>query len=420
MVKELKQVKQWIRSELVERLTKGSLWEAMKTVVRIKLAIEDGTIVAFVDDLHNSHRAYCRELWQAPKSLNIKCGCQSTMFLGDDPEMVKLAADSGCVSVFVGLESISEDSLDETNKGFNQSRKFEDEIKMFHDHGIMVNPGMVFGFDNDDESVFETAVSFLIKNQVELAYFNVLTPLPGTALYERYNSTGRIFDKDWAKYDGKHVVFYPSRMTPEQLQEGFFWANHQFYSWPSIWHRLIHTKQRLGARFLMNREFRKLVKRSCPRGTLSPVAAALKTLQAKLPSFETNQLIPNALHSLKQNVKAGSAQDLFLNIRARRHDTFAALMIDLEGTLDHLNARELVKRIKDAAQQARMDIIVNFEHLRQATPDAIHTLLDGDMLKAIAPYANLRYRKFKDAFQTALQELTLPDSDLLEEIPQDA
>ena len=68
----------------------------------------------------------------------------------------------------------------------------------------------------------------------------------------------------------------------------------------------------------------------------------------------------------------------------------------------------------------RMDIIVNFEHLRQATPDAIHTLLDGDMLKAIAPYANLRYRKFKDAFQTALQELTLPDSDLLEEIPQDA
>lgn len=420
VVKELKEVKQWIHSELVERMNKGSLWDAFKTVARIKLAIEDGAIVAFVDDLHNSHRAYCRELWQALKSLNIKWGCQSTMFLGDDQEMVKLAADSGCVSVFVGLESISEDSLDETNKGFNQSRKFEDEIKMFHDHGIMVNPGMVFGFDNDDESVFETAVSFLVKNQVELAYFNVLTPLPGTALYERYNSTGRIFDKDWAKYDGKHVVFYPSRMTPEQLQEGFFWANHQFYSWPSIWHRLAHTKQRLVARFLMNREFRKLIKRSCPKGTLSPVAAALKTLQAKLPSFETNQLIPNALHSLKQNVKAGSSQDLFLNIRARRHDTVAALMIDLEGTLDQLNARELVKRITNAAQQARMDIIVNFEHLRQATPDAIQTLLDSDMLKAVAPYAKLRYRKFKDAFQTALQELTLPDSDLLEEMPQDA
>ena len=78
----------------------------------------------------------------------------------------------------------------------------------------MVNPGMVFGFDNDDESVFESTLNFLIRNGVELAYFNVLTPLPGTALYERYEREGRIFDRDWAKYDGKHVVFHPKRMTP--------------------------------------------------------------------------------------------------------------------------------------------------------------------------------------------------------------
>ena len=238
VIEEIKRVKEWIRSEVVERMTQGSFWGAMETATRIWVGLEEGSIVAFVDDLHNSHRAYCRELWQALKSLNIKWGCQSTLFLGDDPEMVKLAADSGCVSVFVGMESVSEDSLDETNKGFNQVRKFEDQIKMFHDHGIMVNPGIVFGFDNDDESVFETTHEFLVKNQVELAYFNVLTPLPGTALFERYNREGRIFDRDWAKYDGKNVVFYPSRMTPEQLQEGFFWANHELYSWPSILHRL--------------------------------------------------------------------------------------------------------------------------------------------------------------------------------------
>ena len=215
-------------------MTKGSLWEALTIASKIWVGLEEGSIVAFVDDLHNSHRAYCRELWQALKALNIKWGCQSTLFLGDDPEMVKLAADSGCISVFVGMESISDHSLVETNKGFNQVRKFEDQIKMFHDHGIMVNPGMVFGFDNDDESVFESTVNFLVRNRVELAYFNILTPLPGTALYERYTREGRIFDRDWAKYDGKHVVFHPKRMTPEQLQEGFFWANHQFYSLGSI------------------------------------------------------------------------------------------------------------------------------------------------------------------------------------------
>ena len=148
------------------------------------------------------------------------------------------------MSVFVGMESLDEGALEETNKPFNRVEKFAQEIKMFHDHGIMVNPGIVFGFDHDDESVFERAVEFLTKNQVELAYFNVLTPLPGTALFDRYTAAGRIFDHDWGHYDGKHVVYRPSRMTPERLQEGFYWANHQFYSLPSIWKRLSGTSQR--------------------------------------------------------------------------------------------------------------------------------------------------------------------------------
>lgn len=413
VVKELAEIKQWIRAELVERMRYGSLWQAFMTGLRIRIGLEDGTIFAFVDDLHNSHRGYCRELWEALKPLKIKWGCQSTLFLGDDPEMVKLAADSGCVSVFVGLESLSEESLEETNKGFNRVQKFEEEIKMFHDHGIMVNPGIVFGFDNDDESVFERAVDFLIKNQVELAYFNVLTPLPGTPLYDRYNQGGRIFDRDWAKYDGKHVVFRPSRMTPDQLQEGFYWANHQFYSLPSVWKRLSGTKQRLIPRYEMNRQFRRLVKRACPKGTLSPVAAVLKGLQARLPSFETEQFIPNALHALKMGEK--TAQELWLQIKARRHDRFAALVVDLEGALDHLNARELLKRVKDAAEKAKLDIVLNFEHLREATPAALQTLLDPEALKAIAPHAKVRYRKFKAAFATALQGLSPTGLEMPEE-----
>ncbi|MEK7836504.1 MAG: DDE-type integrase/transposase/recombinase, partial [candidate division NC10 bacterium] len=103
--------------------------------------------------------------------------------LGDHPipladlnakHWARLAAESGCVAVFVGMESISNDSLEETNKSFNQVKKFEEEIRMFHDHGIMVNPGMVFGFDHDDESIFERTVDWLIKNRLELAYFNIL------------------------------------------------------------------------------------------------------------------------------------------------------------------------------------------------------------------------------------------------------
>src|SRR5207244_483660 len=108
VIAEMTRVKQWVAAELVARMGKGSMWAALKP-------------------------------------LNIKWGCQSTLFLGDDEEMVKLAAESGCVSVFVGMESIFEESLGETHKHFNRVKKFEEEIKMFHDHGVMVNPGIVFG-----------------------------------------------------------------------------------------------------------------------------------------------------------------------------------------------------------------------------------------------------------------------------------
>ena len=420
VVAEIKRVKGWVCEELVGRLGRSSIGQALKLAAKIRFGVEDGGIFAFVDDLHNSNRAYCRELWAALKPLNIKWGCQATLFLGDDEEMVRLAADSGCVSVFVGMESIFEESLGETHKPFNRVKKFEEEIKMFHDHGIMVNPGIVFGFDNDDESVFERTVEFLVRNRCELAYFNVLTPLPGTPLYTRYNAAGRIFDRNWAHYDGKYVTFQPARMTPEQLQDGFFWAQHQFYSLSSIFRRLSHTSQRLVPRLIMNREFRRVIRRACPKGGLTPVASVIKTLQAKLPSVEMANPIPNALLALK---KVSGQVDQFLSIKTRRHDKLTALLIEVEGALDHLNAAELKARIAEAARKAKMDIIVNFEHLRHATPQAVHTLLDGEFFKQAAPSVRVRYRKLAEAFGTALGNLNLHDLhnvDLLEEDPQNA
>lgn len=417
VVAEIQRVKGWVCEELVGRMGRSSMLETLKIAAKIRFGIEDGSIFAFVDDLHNSNRAYCRELWAALKPLNIKWGCQSTLFLGDDAEMVKLAAESGCVSVFVGLESIFEESLGETHKPFNKVKKFEEEIKMFHDHGIMVNPGIVFGFDNDDESVFERTVDFLVKNHCELAYFNVLTPLPGTPLQARYEAAGRIFDRNWAHYDGKHVTFRPTRMTPEQLQEGFHWAQHQFYSLPTILKRISNTSQRIIPRFQMNWEFRRVINRACPKGGLSPVAAVIKTLQAKLPSVEMENPIPNALLALK---KVSGQVDQFLSIKARKHEKLTALLVDLEGALDRLNAAELKTRIADAASKAKLDIIVNFEHVRHATPQALATLMDGEFFTKAAPSVRVRYRKIQGAFASSLEGLNFRGVDLLAEDLQDA
>jgi hypothetical protein len=191
---------------------------------------------------------------------------------------------------------------------------------------------------------------------------------------------------------------------------------------PNIWYRLSGTKQRLVARWEMNREFRKLVKRSCPKGTLSPLATVLKNLQAKLPVLDKDQLIPSALHALKQRFdpKGLSTENLTLNIKAKRHDKFAAVFVDLEGALDRLNVQELIKRINEAAENAKLDIIVNFEHLKLAAPDALKALIDSEAIKAAVPHVKVRYRKFKDAFETSLQGFSLAGLEMLSEDFQDA
>jgi len=395
---EIQRVKEWRRSQIMEKMVQGPLSSRLKTTVRVLTGIEDGTIFAFVDDLHNSNRTYCKELWAALKDLNIKWGAQCTLFLGDEPEMVKMAAESGCVSMFVGLESISEESIDETNKPFNRVAQYEAQIKCFHDHGIMLNPGVIFGFDNDDESVFERTVEFLIRNNMELAYFNVLTPLPGTALFERMKAEGRITSFEWEKYDGKHVVFKPKRMSPEALLDGFFWANHAFFSHTSILRRLFYTRQRIVARYAMNLAFRRLVKRTCPKGRIHPIAKVIQNLQDRFPSRETENLIPNALSNLSNLKETLSGKvDQFLNIRTRKNEAQDELQVELKGTLDQFAAKEIRKRLLKAAQRAKMDIVVNFEHLTYATPKALQTLTDRD---AIRNAARIKYLNLKNSFQS--------------------
>jgi hypothetical protein len=151
------------------------------------------------------------------------------------------------------------------------------------------------------------------------------------------------------------------------------------------------------------------------------VAKALKNLQAKLPTFDTEHLIPSALHAFKQRLdQKPAAQNLVLNIKAKRHDKFAALFVDLEGALDQLNTQELLQRLKEASEKARMDVIINFEHLKQATPEALKALIDSDAVAAALPHVKIRYRKFKAAFETSLGDLSLSGIEFLREDFQDA
>jgi radical SAM superfamily enzyme YgiQ (UPF0313 family) len=99
----------------------------------------------------------------------------------------------------------------------------------------MVNGSFVFGMDGDDQSVFKRTVDWAICNSIETATFHILTPYPGTALYERMRRQNRILHENWSLYDTRHCVFMPKLMTPTQLEKGYREAYNEFYQWRSIW-----------------------------------------------------------------------------------------------------------------------------------------------------------------------------------------
>ena len=112
---------------------------------------------------------------------------------------------------------------------------------MIRGEGILLHASLVFGFDHDDNSIFEKTLEFLVKNKVPSATFNILTPYPGTALFDRFKREGRLLGENWQDYNHRTVVFRPKNLTPEELAEGLIWLGKNFYTKTSIFSRLFYN-----------------------------------------------------------------------------------------------------------------------------------------------------------------------------------
>jgi radical SAM superfamily enzyme YgiQ (UPF0313 family) len=132
----------------------------------------------------------------------------------------------------------------------------------------------VFGFDTDDEGVFDRTVEFVTRAKIEVPYFSILTPYPGTRLFDRLNREGRILSRDWSLYDTSHVVIQPRRMTPEQLQEGYLRAFRDAYDRDHMAARLKPTTACRHFFFPMNMGFRDGVEQLCRERARVQAAAA--------------------------------------------------------------------------------------------------------------------------------------------------
>lgn len=215
-----------------------------------------GKIFLFLDDNIIGSPKYAKELFKAIEPLNIKWVGQASMSFVKDTELMRLAAISGCAVLFFGLETVSTEALKRMGKSIKLLQANEEAIKKIKGFGIVFHASMVFGFDEEDKSIFEESVEFLARNKISTVSFNVLTPYPGTRVYDRFKEEGRLLTEDWKYYDHNTVVFKPKNMTPQELMEGHLWARKQFYSLGSIAkrfsgtlsHPLLYTAMNLGYR----------------------------------------------------------------------------------------------------------------------------------------------------------------------------
>ena len=205
-----------------------------------------GKVIIFWDDNIAADLEYAQKLFHAIAPYRKWWSSQASIHAGRDEAFLDAAARSGCKQVFLGLESISQSSMSEVKKGFNRVDEYSRIIQRIHAHGIAVQAGIVFGFDHDTPQIFKDTLDFLEEAGVQNATFNILTPFPGTPLFQKLEVEGRILTRDWRKYNSRaDVVYRPARMSPEELLAGYRYANARFYSLASIAKRLSRSPVQL-------------------------------------------------------------------------------------------------------------------------------------------------------------------------------
>jgi radical SAM superfamily enzyme YgiQ (UPF0313 family) len=142
--------------------------------------------------------------------------------------------EAGCLEWFIGFESVSQKALDGIKKTHNKVSRFKKLVKRLHDNGMAVQGGIIFGFDEDTPDIFDLTLEKMHEFEIDVVEVNILTPYPGTPLFERLEKAGRILTYDWSRYNQVDVVYQPKNMTPEELFNGARRVAKEFYSLPNI------------------------------------------------------------------------------------------------------------------------------------------------------------------------------------------
>jgi radical SAM superfamily enzyme YgiQ (UPF0313 family) len=194
--------------------------------------------IMFLDDNIGASRPYSLALFEAVRPLKVRwCGQATLRFILDD-DLFAAAVRSGLKGVFVGVETIEPEARARLHKSPASMAEYDKAVKRCRDAGVMFHASLIFGLDDQTPRVFERTLDFLWRNSVSSISPNILTPYPGTQLFDRLKQENRILHTNWRYYDHLSVCYQPKNMSVEELGERHLAFCREFLSWSSIARRL--------------------------------------------------------------------------------------------------------------------------------------------------------------------------------------
>lgn len=211
-------------------------------------AVNHTPFIFFADDNMFIDRERSIRLLNEIQKENIVWGTQTDLSIADKPDVLYKLKEAGCRWLFIGFENVSRENLESIDKNKWKASivyKYAQMIEKIHKAGIYIWGSFMFGMDHDDGTVFEHTLKFTLDNGLYSGSFTILTPLPGTELFQQMSSNGRILDYDWSRYTFWDVVYQPKKLSPEQLAKGVAWIYNEFYSKKNSKRRLVELKSRM-------------------------------------------------------------------------------------------------------------------------------------------------------------------------------
>lgn len=384
------------------------------------LPLPTTTWLAFTGGELGDVPAYAADLMSRLTPLKHNWIGQANLALLQKPALLQMARQSGCRALVFDGEQISGQYLaTEASLPLAALSQLTTSLRQLPTYGVLSIAHFVFGYDNDDEGVFERTACFCMEARIGLPYFSVLTPAPESPLCTTLEREGRLLHKDWQRYDGSHVVFQPRLMTPEALENGLHWIRQQVYSQSAIWQRVFSLRSSQTLRHLLANYAQRRPLKNGPRGSYTEMMRLLKQISQPIQVQEQASFISTLKDAVGETKR--QLHGALLHIRAVRNERLQALTFRLEGALDASGANEVLERIHQAIRAGHKKIILDLKGLESVSSTVITRFLEENAQTIIALRDRVVFRHLRTALDAIKENLggVLPNAELFALVPEE-